>query len=338
MMKSRFVHITLAALLAMVVPGRCLAADDPAPESPLIDSNEVSPDEVAATVNGEPVTLGAVNEAMKGVLQGRSLNPATLPLLQAEVLSQLIDRELLTQMLAKSGKAAPDTEITQAFDQVKRQAEEKKVDLAKSLADRGLTEEQFREQLAWQINWAKFLQTALTGSVMRKYFEAHKRHFDGTELRVSHILMRPDSAGSPAETERLTKMAEKLRGHIESGKLTFEEAAKKYSAGPSRHKGGDLGMIPRNGLMLEQFTAAAFSLEKGKISQPVVTPYGVHLIKVTDEKPGRKIWSEVKEAIKGPATQAIFEKLAAAEREKAKIDYTGKCPHFKPGTRTLATE
>ena len=314
------------------------AADDPEPDfSQTPTVTEASSDEVVATVNGEPIKFGAVSDAVKGVLQGRPANPATLPLLQAEVLSQLIDRALIVQKAKKSGKTLSDEQIDQALEQVKKQAEEKQIDFAKSLASRGLTEQQFREQLTQEMQFANYLQKAVTDSVMRKYFEDHKIDFDGTEVRVSHILLRPDGGGA-AETERLKKIAGKLREQIESGKRTFEDSAKQLSAGPSRRKGGDLGFIPRQGLMLEPFSAAAFHLEKGKISEPVVTPYGVHLIKVTEVKPGQKPMSEVKEQLKAPVAQEVFKKLANGEREKAKIEYTGKCPHFKPGTRELADE
>ena len=68
--------------------------------------------------------------------------------------------------------------------------------------------------------------------------------------------------------------------------MTFADAAEKYSAGPSRAKGGDLGFIPRHGIMVEPFARAAFVLAKGEISPPMATVFGIHLITVTDVKPG----------------------------------------------------
>lgn len=311
-----------------------VGGDDPSPDAEPTTAS--SPDVVAATVNGEPITLGSVNDAVQSVLQGRPVNPTALKQLQAEVLAQLIDRALIMQMLEKTGRTTSSQVVNQALEQVKKQAEEKQVNFAKMLADRKLTEEQFREQLAWQINWSKYLQSVLTDEALKAYFEAHRREFDGSELRVSHILLQADSVGSPAENERLKKMAEKLREQIIAGKIQFEEAARRYSAGPSRHKGGDLGFIPRHGLMLEPFAAATFKLSKQQLSEPVISPYGVHLIKVTADNPGQKVWSDVKEQLKGPAGQQVFEQLAAKERKSGRVTFTGKCPHFKPGTRELA--
>src|SRR6185369_7169761 len=107
----------------------------------------------------------------------------------------------------------------------------------------------------------------------------HER-YDGTERRVSHILLRPAGPRDAASMREVLKQAQDLREKITSGGITFESAAEKYSAGPSRLHGGDLGFIPPQGVMTEQFSEAAFLLPPGEISPPVTTNFGVHLIKV----------------------------------------------------------
>lgn len=336
MMKPGIAGTILTLVLALgTAVDMHAAGDNPEPDLAPLESDSRSSAAPAAIVNGEPITVGQADSTVANVLQGRPVNASSLAQLQAEILAQLIDRALIMQMLTKSGKIAPATTITQAMEQVKKQAADQKVDFAKMLAERKLTEDQLREQLAWQISWGKYVQERLDDAALRVYFQAHKRDYDGTEVRVSHILLRPDGAGSIAETEQLKKMVAKLREQIESGKMKFEDAALRYSAGPSRRKQGDLGFIPRQGLMLESFAAAAFKLEENQLSEPVTTPYGVHLIKVTDTKPGRKTWLEVKDQLKGPATQELFEKVAAAQRQKANIEFSDKYPHFEQGTKQL---
>ena len=89
-----------------------------------------------------------------------------------------------------------------------------------------------------------------------------------TYVKASHILV-----SSKAE-------AEKLKKEIENGEITFEDAAKKYSTCPSGKNGGDLGYLGRN-MMVKEFEDAAFTLPLGKVSDPVKTQFGYHLIKVT---------------------------------------------------------
>ena len=90
-------------------------------------------------------------------------------------------------------------------------------------------------------------------------------------VRASHILVNSQD------------QAIRLKKEIESGNITFEEAAKKYSTCPSGEYGGDLGYFGRN-QMVKEFENSAFTLPLGKVSDPVKTQFGYHLIKVTGIK------------------------------------------------------
>ena len=106
-------------------------------------------------------------------------------------------------------------------------------------------------------------QPAVVATVTDDYFT--------TQVNANHILL-----GSKSD-------AIKLRQQIIDGKITFGDAARKYSLCPSRTDGGNLGYFPR-GAMVQPFENAAFALPVGQISQPVETRFGWHLIQVTDRK------------------------------------------------------
>ena len=91
------------------------------------------------------------------------------------------------------------------------------------------------------------------------------------EVRAEHILV-------------LSKeQADSLKTKIDNGEITFEEAAKEFSQCPSGSRGGDLGYFGR-GMMVKEFEQAAFDGEVNKVSNPVQTQFGWHLIKVIDKK------------------------------------------------------
>jgi peptidyl-prolyl cis-trans isomerase D len=69
---------------------------------------------------------------------------------------------------------------------------------------------------------------------------------------------------------------------IQSGELSFEEAAAIYSDGPSKEDGGDLGTFDRT-RMVAPFTEAAFALQVGELSEPVKTEFGYHIIEVLEQ-------------------------------------------------------
>jgi peptidyl-prolyl cis-trans isomerase C len=79
------------------------------------------------------------------------------------------------------------------------------------------------------------------------------------------------------------KFCEELKGKIESGELTFEEAAQSYSSCPSGNSGGDLGRFSR-GQMVPEFDKVVFNESVGDIHGPIATQFGYHLIKITDRQ------------------------------------------------------
>ena len=90
------------------------------------------------------------------------------------------------------------------------------------------------------------------------------------QVRAEHILV-------PTE-----KQAKDLKTRIENGE-SFEDIAREYSECPSGRNGGDLGYFTY-GQMVKPFETAAFETEVGKISDPIQTQFGWHLIKVIDKK------------------------------------------------------
>lgn len=104
----------------------------------------------------------------------------------------------------------------------------------------------------------------------------------GAEIRASHILLRIPSEATPAQRDSVQKLAESLRQRAAGGE-DFAALARQYSADPSSAQGGDLGFFGR-GRMVAPFEEAAFKLEPGQVSPVVETPFGLHVIRVTDRR------------------------------------------------------
>ncbi|MBI4405403.1 MAG: peptidyl-prolyl cis-trans isomerase, partial [Deltaproteobacteria bacterium] len=109
-----------------------------------------------------------------------------------------------------------------------------------------------------------------------KYYHEHEGDFFRPErVHVFQIVV-------PTPQE-----AEKIRQEILASKLTFESAARQYSLSPDASKGGDLGFFAKNE-KIEAFNEA-FSLAVGVISKPIQSPYGMHLLKVVEKHPPKKL-------------------------------------------------
>lgn len=136
--------------------------------------------------------------------------------------------------------------------------------------------------------------------------EAKRFHISET-VKASHILFMGDDAKAQAEAALA-----KLKAGSD-----FEAMAKELSKDPgSANKGGDLGFFDR-GRMVPVFEETAFKLNVGELSEPVQSPFGVHIIKVTDKKPARqRPYDEVKDE--------LYKEVIAKAQSDARMKYANE--------------
>jgi peptidyl-prolyl cis-trans isomerase SurA len=104
-----------------------------------------------------------------------------------------------------------------------------------------------------------------------------------TEIDGWHILVALPQEASPEDTLKAFQKASDIRERIIKGE-SFEQVARGTSDDSSvKINGGNLGYFTVF-QMIMPFEDAAYSLRKGAISEPVRTPYGYHIIKVTDKR------------------------------------------------------
>jgi len=127
------------------------------------------------------------------------------------------------------------------------------------------------------------LAKSIPESDLRSYFDQHKAEFQ-TSGRASLSVVILPKVITAADTAAARAHAEALRDEIVKG-AKFEDVAKRESADTaSGQNGGDLGKHGRN-FYVPEFEKAAYALKVGELSQPVLTPFGYHLIRV-DSKSG----------------------------------------------------
>jgi len=115
--------------------------------------------------------------------------------------------------------------------------------------------------------------------LIKKYFDSHKDEFThAKEVKASHILISVNKDKKDADSKKKIEEIEK-----EVKDADFAELAKKYSDGPSKAKGGDLGYFKKDA-MVKEFSDVAFKLKLNEVSKPVKTKFGYHIIKVTGIK------------------------------------------------------
>jgi peptidyl-prolyl cis-trans isomerase C len=143
-------------------------------------------------------------------------------------------------------------------------------------------------------------KAATTDDAMKKVYEAASKEITGEEeVHARHILVETEDEAKAVE-EELKKGAD------------FAELAKKKSKDPGASDGGDLGFFTKD-QMVPEFSTVAFALEPGKVSDPVKSQFGWHVIKV-EEKRKRK----------APDFDQVKSQIETYVARKAQADYVGK--------------
>jgi peptidyl-prolyl cis-trans isomerase SurA len=141
-------------------------------------------------------------------------------------------------------------------------------------------------------------------------------------IRASHILIQDqkDSTGKVVDSAGTYNKAKDVLKRIKSGE-DFAKVAQEVSQDPgSKDKGGDLGFFDRR-RMVQAFDSAAFLLKVGEISDLVRTPFGWHIIKVTEIKP-YQAFDKQKDALKADFKKGpVFKQEYTKFLEKTKKDF-----------------
>jgi parvulin-like peptidyl-prolyl isomerase len=278
------------------------------------------PRTVAATVDGQPIYADQVDLRIERALAGRRVEPAVLDKLRRATLQQLIDRRLVQQYLAGSSQGASDAQVDRAVERLQRLADQQQILWSDYLHREGLDEPRLRDRLAWEIGWTQFVEQQATDENLRRYFDQHRAQFDGRTVRTAHILLRVDAPPEDPRWQQTVERARQLRQEIVEGTLGFAAAAAEYSQAPTADQAGELGWIERRGPMPEAFTAAAFALEVGQLSEPVSTAFGVHLIQCLDIRPGDTTWQQARDDLHQAVKQHLYHWAADRQSQRVPIE------------------
>lgn len=238
---------------------------------------------VLATVNGRQITENDIQEAIKRFPKEQQAYLATEQG-KKQLLEQLISFEVFYNY-GKEMEYDKTKEYTTAIEIMERDA---------------LTQFSVNKVIS---------QAELTDKEVEDYYNANKANFVvGEMISAKHILV---------DTEELAK---EVAEEIKNG-MTFGDAATKYSTCPSKAQGGNLGKFGK-GQMVPEFEEAAFNLEIGKVSEPVKTQFGYHLIQVEEKQEAtEKSFDEVKDLIRTNLLQERQNVKYATTLEKLKKKY-----------------
>lgn len=129
-------------------------------------------------------------------------------------------------------------------------------------------------------------QVSVSDEEISKYYSEHQAQFGEPEQRrARHILIAVAQDAPATASQAARAKAEQILAEVKKNPEQFAALAKQNSQDTgSAEQGGDLGFFAR-GAMVKAFEDAVFALSPGAIAGPVQTPFGWHIIQLTEIKP-----------------------------------------------------
>ncbi|NOY85683.1 MAG: peptidylprolyl isomerase [Deltaproteobacteria bacterium] len=270
---------------------------------------------VAALVNGDPIPLSAVETAVRNTAIGMSggenvSTEALMNQLGPRILDQLVSGELLYQEATKEGFKASKEKVDESFNKLAGQFPTRDQFNAE-MVKRGFTEDSLKTNIKKQLTIQGFLNKtiisgiAVTDDEAKKNYDSNPDSFRKDEqVKASHILINVAKDASEKEKGKALARAREIAKKAREKGADFAALARENSEGPSGPSGGDLGYFGR-GRMVKPFEEAVFGMKVGEVSDPVLTQFGYHVIKLTDRKEARIVpFEEVKGKIVSDLTNS----------------------------------
>ncbi|MBU1692937.1 MAG: peptidylprolyl isomerase [Verrucomicrobia bacterium] len=292
-----------------------------------VRSGEPEPDNSAAiaTVDGEDITWGdvrrEVDRAMK-IAEQRQVPPEQMAQMRGQLTRQaaetLIIKRLLLREADRTNVVLTDEEIETARTQFMSRLPPG-MTLDEALAKQNITKDEFDNEFATEVRINKLVEsqagdiTEPTDEEVAKFYEENRDRMNVPEtVTARHILIAvPPEATDEAKQAAKTK-AEEVHAKLVEG-ADFAALAAEYSDCPSKARGG---LLPRfgRGDMVKPFEDAAFSQKKDDIGPVVETPFGFHVIQVSEH-------SEAHEMTLDEVRADLVRGMKAQKRQLAIRDY-----------------
>jgi len=244
---------------------------------------------VVATVNNEAIFLSDLRKRAVPFLpqvaeaSTETERMARLKELYEELLTFLVDEQLIRQLASSGGIRVTDADVDNAIENLRLQNNMTEEEFKEALESQGLSQGQYRQDLKRQLIRLKVMNERVRSRVnvteeqVRSRYEQRARA-EGSELRfqVSHVVVPVAEGASAIQVAAKRQEAETLRAS-----LTPEN----FNARAPQLGGGDLGWLTQGDLP-EELERALLPLNAGEISDPVRGGSGFHIFFLQDRQVG----------------------------------------------------
>lgn len=305
-------------------------------------------EEIVARINNDVVTRSEFNRSREQLAQEirqSGVDSARAAEGEKNVLRDLIDRQLLLQKGKDLGLTG-ETEMVKELDRMRKEMKlETMEDLEKVAQQQGVSFEDYKQNLRESIVTQQVISREvgshiqITPDDVKKFYDEHEKEMEQPEtVRLSEILISPvppqpqPEAGkeappapeaTPEQIAAAEQKANQVAAEIKAG-TKFEDAAKKYSSGPTGDQGGDIGTFKR-GTLAKSLEDLTFAMKPGQVSDPIRTKQGFVILKVAQHQQAgipalKDVQDQIQQQLYLDKLQPELRKYLTKLREEAYID------------------
>ena len=265
---------------------------------------------VVAVVNNEVITLYELNNRMKEMTGATPeelmlKNEAMYRDARQKILEVLIDEKITQGKIKELRIQVSDRQVDNYLEKLKRDNQWTQEDLVAGLEKEGLSYEKYRAKIKKDLERAQLIEHEVRSKIIirdeaiQKYYEEHKGTFGVAEkVQLAGIFLTRKNLKSEEEMRELYRKAQDIAAKLKAG-ADFSQMAGTYSEGPGAKQGGDLGQFTVDHLE-PGLKSMVEALPEGGISDPIVRPNGIQIIKVVKKQTGKiRSLEEVKDSVYG---------------------------------------
>lgn len=260
------------------------------------------PNDVAATVNGRPISYAELDKQYNLQFSGSPDRPADDQMTshKLEILRSLIDNEIMLQRAEKLGLMAADADVEQKFNELK--APYTQEEFQRQLDARKMTVQDLKAQIRRDLSVQKLFNREITSRIsisekdIAEFYKTNRGNFNLAEpqFRLMQIVVtnQPDpnvknlkNDKAQNEQQALTKVTA-LEARLRQGE-DFSMLAQNFSEDPSASNGGDLGFIPESSLdkANKELKRMVMAMQPGQISNIIRSQDGYRIFKLVSREP-----------------------------------------------------
>jgi peptidyl-prolyl cis-trans isomerase SurA len=291
----------ILASLALSLAGPGLAAEiaapakAPAPEAApapaVLQKTGVLLDRVVAVINNGVVTESELDEQVRLISeQLRERNTALPPpaVLRTQILERLVIQEVQLQRADHLGLKISDEDVNEALKEMAKNNGITLSQLPAALAQQGMDYASYRDNFRKEMTLTQLRRRDVLSKIgvtpreLEQFIERVKRlPAEDVEYNTAHILLAIPPDATQVQVDEITRRAQEILERSKSE--DFSKLAVANSNSQDALEGGGLGW--RKGPELPTiFQEVVVGLKPGEVSKPIVTPNGVHLVKLIEQR------------------------------------------------------